>query len=424
MVEVDHPSKFFAGGSAFAEEASRLPQDVSEVTLPYFQIDRVGDIPYEVPLEMTIRPGLLRLYMEYTNRLIDEEKIIPAYARLRKPRGRTKASGRVINPVRNVRPIGGESPFEPGNEHMTPPALLEIRERGKERWLMRVIPNLFANGNPTVGILEDTPTIRREIVPVLSLVVPLNLPAGEPVYDMTYNVIQFMKLLDFAVAKTSRLIQDHGVYLDRRDGKIKPYEVVIPYANFANPESIKKAGGSVVTPHIQISAYPPTYAPPIYDGLDLDEQDNCDRCYSVGERLKQGVGDNVLVIRDHAVLYQPETELPEKGEAQRVAPLLHIPDWETLLKHPDVLDDMVDLQQRAMRGMTLGQGDEPALNVIWAQGDSESHIFTHVRSGVEAGGSYITRAVFTLDDGTEIRPSMGNIPSIKKYTEGMPSIYR
>lgn len=402
-------SRFFVGGSEFAQKAIRIPPEFSDIP--------AGIALHYPPLHMMTRPGLFRFYTDYANGLIDNGDIKPPIARLDK---RPQGQGIIINPGRGIRPIGGESPLKSGNEHLTPPALLEIRERGQERWLIRVFVNAFAYGYPRREILEDTSKVRVETVPLLSFVAALN--PDKPIYDMRYESVEFMQLWVYALAKVSQMVKDQGVYLDKTDGQMKPINSIIGFGNIGG----KEAGGSVETPHTQGIGYADNYAPLYYEGVAFDADGNCDRCQGIEEKLTNGVSGRVIAVRKNALLYVPETESPTKGEALRITTRFHISNWEAAFKELATVHDMVDLTQRAMWAMTTRQGGNPSINAIWAQG-RDGHMFTQIQTGTPAGGFSIIRPVFKIDnrEGMEIRPDTTYLESetIAAEYRSMKSIF-
>lgn len=407
MAELD-PSKFFVGGE-FAKKAIRLPPEFSDIP--------AGIALHYPPLHIMTRPDMFRFYTDYTNELIDRDDIKPPIARLDK---RPQGQGVIINPGRGIRPIGGESPLKPGNEHLTPPALLEIRERGKERWLIRVFVNAFAYGYPRRQILEDTNRVRVETVPLLSLVAALN--PRKPVYHMDYETVEFMQLWVYALARISQMIKNQGVYLDKTDGQMKTINSIIGFGNIGG----KDAGGSVETPHTQGIGYADNYAPLYYEGMAFDADGNCDRCQGIEEKLKGGVSGRVIAVRKNALLYVPETESPTKGEALRITTRSHISNWESAFEDLSIVHEMADLTQRAMWAMTTRQGGNPSINAIWAQGKN-GHMFTQIQTGTPAGGFSIIRPVFKIGDerGMEIRPDTTYLESetIAAEYRSMESIF-
>lgn len=388
---LNDPSRFFVSGSRFADELSGVGvkrTDIQSEIAPHFS-----------PVWMETRFSVLDYYTDITNVLISGGTISPPLARLDK----NYKTGVIINPGRGIRPVGGESPLRPGNEHMTPPSFLEIRN--EDGWLIRIFVNAFAYGYPRREILEDSSTsrIRIETVPILSIVAALN--PRRPLYDMNYEAMEFMQLWSYSMAQINEMIMHREVvYLDMVDGRYKPFNSFIGFGNIAAPEFVKDSGGSVETPHTQGIFYADGYAPSFYEGMAEDENGNCGRCIGIEEKLNSGVSGRVIAVRGNALLYVPETEAVVKGETIRITPRAHYPNWTSPVNDLLVLQDIVDLTQRGMWAMGKRQG-RPSFNVIWAQG-KEGHMFTQVQTGTPAGGFSTVAPVFRIGDtrGGEIRP--------------------
>ena len=387
---LNDPSSFFIDGSDFSVISDSLDKKVSDVPPEI--------APHFAPLWIETMPTQLGFYADYVNRLIDEGKLLPPRARLDKVNHR----GVIINPGRGIRPVGGESPIKPGNEQMTPPAFLTIRDQ--EGWKIRVFVNAFAYGYPRREIEDDPASrIRIETVPLLSVVAALN--PKRPLYDTHYEAQEFMQLWGYTMAQTYRMARGGGVsYLDRTDRKIKFFDSFIGFGNIADPEFIKDSGGSVETPHTQGIFYAKGYAPSFYEGMAEDENGKCGRCLGINEKLAGGVSGRVIAVRGNAVLYVPETETVVKGESIRISPRAHYSNWSLPIERLPVVQDMVDLTQRGMYAMKERWG-RAAFNVIWAQGQ-DGHMFTQVQTGTTAGGFATVAPVFRIGDGRggEIRP--------------------
>ena len=77
----------------------------------------------------------------------------------------------------------GTCPMCPGNEHMTPPAVLLYLKAGKgirkikdiddlreKNWLVRVIPNLFPAFSPPKGNTSRKNIIKSNMIPLMSVI--------------------------------------------------------------------------------------------------------------------------------------------------------------------------------------------------------------------------------------------------------------
>lgn len=390
MIEAD-PSKYFIGGE-FEKIASGMSwEEVSDVPEPFLPRDlATGQLH---PLRMRIRHSLLTHYMLYVNRLLDEGNISRPIATLNKF---GDDPGVIVNTGRGVRPIGEETSFAEGQ---TPPAILEIYdEKGQG---IRIFFNAYPYVLPEVNVLEDTPFLRRETVPGLSLVASLDLQKP-PIYDPHHSNAELLKVWFYALAKVTRLIKDEGEYLNREDGQFnKKFETVIAFGNISDGEDPDISGGSVKKAHFQVIAYPKGYAPSLYTGLDLDENGNCARTAKMKARVAAGVGGEVIDIKtirrddgteENIVLYAPGTTASQKGDVIRIASDNQFPDWETGITDPTRIDHFAKLLHWQMWAM------RPGSNVIWAQGE-EGHAFVEVQTANRAGGYWLVRHVFEVPIG-------------------------
>ncbi|MDI6904625.1 MAG: galactose-1-phosphate uridylyltransferase [Candidatus Bathyarchaeia archaeon] len=147
----------------------------------------------------------------------------------------------------------GVCPLCPGNEHMTPPAILVYLKSGKrirkakdknglrhKNWLIRCVPNLYPAFTPPKG-----KTSRRQIMKSNDLVVAVGhheVLVESPVHDGHP-----------ADAKISQLVHVINAYLDRlRELSAKPY---VKYVSIFRNHGLE-AGASLSHAHSQIIATP------------------------------------------------------------------------------------------------------------------------------------------------------------------------
>jgi len=144
-------------------------------------------------------------------------------------------------------------PLCPGNEHMTPPAILVYLKSGKgirkakdkdgfrhKNWLIRCIPNLYPAFTPPKGKIS-----RRQIMKSKDLVVAVGhheVLIESPVHDGHP-----------ANAKISQLVHVINAYIDRlREFSSKPY---VKYVSIFRNHGLE-AGASLSHAHSQIIATP------------------------------------------------------------------------------------------------------------------------------------------------------------------------
>lgn len=386
----------FVGG-AFAERISAIqPREVA-LTLP-------SDFaPLYSPRVIKYWPGYLGVYANYCKELVDSGILNPAEVWINK----LQVKGMIINPDRDKRPQGDSSKFlNPENKDKRPPPLWVLEQDGKT--IMEVVPNAYPQGVPIEGVLEETPLLKREIVPTLSLVCILN-PHKLPIYDSWEEVTQLWQLWHYSLGDISRLILNEGVYIDTLINQPSRYTSVIAFMNQG-----KAAGASQEQPHIQLVAYPPTYAQSEWEGYDPGQHGSCDRCRTVSEKI-ESESKRMLHQGREAIVYTPQTDIVDKGGTLRVTPIDHIPNWEMGMEFPDLLADVGRYVNNCTWRIAMGskkQG-EVAFNAFWKQGwreDGQTHASVEVDTGRAAGGfkEVVPQFTFFNDRGERkiVKPSL------------------
>lgn len=402
------PSQFFVGGSDFDKAIRELPVSVAPIpdglasTVPTIQ-----PINYEI----LIREGLLHAYYSWSNQLINNGALKPPVVHL------DADSGSIINPTRGpgIKPQGeGIVPIIPGNEHMTPPPLLVIRQikegngdvapedriNGND-WLIRLFPNAYAYGYPRKEVLWREGSKRIETICALSLVAALNTERRKP-YDLHYKNADLMELLLYTFSTTSRLIMEHADYLDLDGDKTetRQFDSVLMFINQG-----KEAGGSLPWPHAQIIAYPRENTQLEYLGYKVDKNGECVRCKDAQEKIGRGSGRIIKKIW-HVLDYVPFSQGASKGKAYRVSPTheRHFANFELALS--DISTFRTLAQETLFSMFTLAKGQlpktgetnpkEPSYNVLFAQDckDPKSHLFIDVQTGNPVGGFGIMVPVY------------------------------
>lgn len=398
------PSQFFIGGE-FARAAQGLPLRV--LPTPSGLAGDLGQV------EVLIRDGLLEEYYRVSNGLIDIGEIDSPVAHL------DRRTGTIVNPGRAQRPQGESLvPIVPGNEHMTPPPLLLLRqvrsndsEDAEDRmnsndWLIRVFPNAYAYGYPRREIRdkEEGGTKRVEKVCTLSLVAALN-PEKMPLHHK--DNVALMELLLFALSTTSRLIMEQADYLDLEGNNAgrKRFDAVLMFINQG-----KDAGGSLPWPHAQIIALPRENTQPLYLGDEKDENGNCGRCKGSNEKIDRK-DKRVIRITDNVLVYAPFSDGVSKGKGVRVSPLEerhkegYAANFDAALGHLPTFRDLANQTNKVMRRLATLQAKsglkEPSYNVVFAQdiATDSSHLFIDIRSGIPTGGFGIVVPVYRGIDG-------------------------
>lgn len=375
-IETRDPSHFFVGGE-FAGAAKDMPVDVELV--PRWLARNLG------PCEILTREELLREYYGRSNRLVISGEIRPPTVHL------DRHTGLILNPGRGQRPQGEALvPIVPGNEHMTPPALLVIRQLRETNlnpqtkidsndWLIRVFFNAYAYGYPKRQVLEERGAKRVETVCALSLVAALN-PEKRPLHDQHIKNRDLMELLLYTLARSSRLIITQADYLS--------LDAVLMFINQG-----KDAGGSLPWPHAQIVAFPRENTQPLYLGDERDENGQCDRCEGSREKIN-GKDERLINSTGNVITYAPRSEGASKGLVARVTPSheRHCANFEAALAHAPTFRDLARMIHEGMFRMAVLQQKsgraEASYNVIFAQDCKEQgcHLFVDVRTGTPVGG--------------------------------------
>lgn len=155
---------------------------------------------------------------------------------------------------------GGNCPFCPGNEAMTPPAIWSLKEAHGERWLTRVIPNKF----PALQIEGSLGKRGTGIYDLMN-----GIGAHEVVIESPDHMADFST---YPVEQTARVLRAfQSRYLDLLNDP--RFKYILIFKNFGKP-----AGASLEHCHCQL------IATPTIPKTVTEEMENCLEYYNYRER--------------------------------------------------------------------------------------------------------------------------------------------
>lgn len=174
----------------------------------------------------------------------------------------------------------GKCPFCPGNESETPPAVMEIKSRGK--WIVRVVPNKFP------ALREDEPSGEFGKDGIYE-----KMPGKgvhEVVVETPFHGLPFYEMDDGRIFKVLGVLQSRAREMKKR----KYVKYVIIFKNLG-----RGAGASLEHPHSQIVAMPilPLRVLNEINGAEKYHADNsscafCDMIKAERREKKRMVGEN------------------------------------------------------------------------------------------------------------------------------------
>lgn len=186
-------------------------------------------------------------------------------------------------------------PFCPGNEHMTPPAILAYRHNDGTAgpdgpgWWIRVVPNLY----PALAIEGGLGKVGLGLYDLMNGVGAHEVIIETPEHNKTFATMSEQQVADIIWAYRDR-------YLDlKRDRR---FEYILIFRNFG-----ETAGASLEHPHSQLIATPivPIEATEELEGAAryYDFHDRCAFCDMVHQELD--TGERLVLENEYFVAFEP-----------------------------------------------------------------------------------------------------------------------
>ncbi|MCK4884389.1 MAG: galactose-1-phosphate uridylyltransferase [Candidatus Diapherotrites archaeon] len=202
--------------------------------------------------------------------------------------------------------ISKTCPFCPGNEHMTPPTIMEVKKNGK--WDIRIIENKFPALSKKTKMVSSNkqPLVKMTAFGTQEVLIETNNHSRQFFENSKTKV---KKILELLVDRRKKLLSD------------KQIEYVLLFKNFG-----RECGASLSHSHIQISALPivpPTVADEINGSNNYyNENHTCPYCDIADKESKSqrfvSSNNNFLLFTPFASIWPYELWILSKKHIQRL----------------------------------------------------------------------------------------------------------